>query len=825
MNKTYNDNQKQAGNDMNSDRTNRLVCSSLVARLLKIPARLLRTFSLKSYLTFLSRNKAYTAVNIFGLAVSLMFVIIIGLYTWQESAVNRRHSKAGRIYNIGLTLNDSSRVANCHHGVLRYLKKQYPEIEKTCGFVTEFIKVIDGNGTVNVRTLATDSTFFDFFDFPLLRGNRATCLMQKGCIVVTESFARRMFGTDNVIGKTLTTPYGHKFRVTGVVADFDNTIINRDVEALIDFSFTPNMANKDEYFPRMVNVTGASSFVLVRKGFDFATRQKDVDDFFQTFWEGYHPIITRLDKLYFSGMEVYENLHLGNLTIVRILSAAGLVILLFAIMNYVNLTVAQSGYRAREMATRRLFGCSKTQVGTNMFFESLVMCAISCATAMLLASSFAPYVGSLLDTKIDTAALLRPLPLLVMAAFILTESLIAGAIPAVILSRVKPVEVVRGTFRKQTKMVFSRIFITVQNVITIVMLACALIMSLQMRHLTKAPLGFNTENIISLSIDDVSGGRFTADFINRLRSLPSVRAVAPSYGTPANGGNNNTVTFDGEKEEWSFQFISSTPEIMKVYGLTLKNDLHAGGDSIIYLNDMAIRALQMKPTDTHLNNRFERIRFSEFASHARFGGIINNFRIRNILEQDCPLIIQVCRKIEHPWNISILVEGDIIDAYAEIKKVYRRTFHEDVDESLPVFVNKQVEYVFEKELRASKIVSLFAIVAIVISLLGLVAMSTYFIQQRAREIAVRKVFGSTDGQIQRRLIRSFLAYVGIAFVMAVPVTVHFMSNWIAQYSYRIVWWPWIIASGIIVLIISFAAVAVQSRIAARENPVKNIKQE
>ena len=782
-------------------------------------------FNLKSYFTFLSRNKAYTSVNIFGLAVSLMFVIIIGLYTWQEFGVNRQHSKAERIYNIGIRFEDGTKVANCHHGVLRYLRSHYPEIEMTCGFVTEVIKVVDRDNMVNIRALATDSTFFDMFDFPLLYGDRNTCLMQKGNIVVTESFARRYFGTDNAVGRTLTTPDQKRFRVTGVVRDFDNTIINKDVEALVDFSFTTNAANKDEYFPHMVNVTGASSFVLVRKGCDFTTKQKDVEALFQTFWAGFHPVVTRLDKLYFSGLDTWENLRMGNLTLVKILFAVAVVILLFSMMNYINLTVSQSGYRAREMATRRLFGCTKSQVGTNMFAESLVMSTISCAVAVALAVIFAPYVGNLLNTKLQTSMLIHPLSLLMIVAFIVVVSLIAGILPAAILSKVKPIEVVRGTFRKQTKMVFSRVFITVQNVITIVMLACALIMSMQMRHLVKAPLGFNTENIISLQIDDMSGGTYTNAFIDKLHAMPFVKMVAPSKGTPADGGNNNTVKFDKDEQECSFQFINGTPELMQIYGLTLKNDLHAKGDTIVYLNDMAMKALRMKPTDTHFNNRYDRIRFEYIARKPQFGGIINNFRIRNILEYQHPLVIQINRKIDDPWQISILVEGDIMDAYAKIKEAYKECFHEEVDESWPTFVDKQIEKVFEEEVRASKVVVLFAFVAIVISLLGLVAMSTYFIQQRAKEIAIRKVFGSTSDQVRRRLIRTFLLYVGIAFVIAVPIIVHFMSDWISQYSYRITWWPWIIVAGIIVLLISFAAVAVQSWIAAGENPVKNIKQE
>ena len=782
-------------------------------------------FNFKSYFTFLSRNKTYTAVNVFGLAVSLTFVIIIGLYTWQEFSINHQHSKAKRIYSIGLNMDDGAwRTANCHHAVLRYLRSQYPEIEQTCGFTAGSLKLKDNGNFVNLSVLEADSTFFSMFDFPFLQGNRANSLKQKGNIVLTESAARRLFGNTTVIGRTLTTAGNNHFRITGVVKDFDNTFIDKDIQGVIDFSYTTNIANKDEYFPNMVNVTGAASFVQVREGCDFAAKQKDVDAYFQTFWEDKHPIITRLDKLYFSGLDAFL-MQMGNLTLVKILLAVGIAILLFSIMNYVNLTVAQSGYRAREMATRRLFGCTKGTVGVNMFTESLVMCVISMLIAVALACMCAPYASQLLDTKLDLSLLASPLTLGIMAAFILLVSLASGALPATILSRVKPIEVVRGTFRTHTKMVFSRVFITVQNIITITMLACAMIMSMQMLHLTKAPLGFNTENVICIEYPDDYSSRHSSEFENRLRSLPFVKAVAPSCGTPATGGNNNTVTFDGEKREWPFQFISGTPEMMKIYGLTLKNDLHAKGDSIVYLNDMAMKALQMSPTDRHLSSRYEQIRFGYFCKNAQFGGILNELRIRNILEEQHPLLVQVCNNIQKPWNISILVSGDPVEAYAKIKDVYKEVFHEDIDESSSPFVDKFVQARFKQELRTTKIVSLFAFIAIIISLLGLVAMSTYFIQQRAREIAVRKVFGSTGNQIRVRLIRTFMLYVGIAFVIAVPIVVHFMSKWIEQYSYRIVWWPWIIAAGAIVMLISFAAVAVQSWMASNENPVKNIRQE
>ena len=790
-------------------------------------------FNLKSYFTFLSRNKAYTAVNVFGLAVSLTFVVIIGLYTWQEYSVDRQHGDAGRIYNIGIELStDSSRTAGCHHAVLRMMQKRYPEIEETCGFVTGGLRLRSGGDVVNISTIETDSTFFSMFDFPLLRGDRTTCLKEKGNMVVTEGFARRFFGIDDVVGRSIMTDDSLRFRITGVVKDFTNTIIRGDVEALIDFSYTQydNAANSDIAFPNACNYSGSACFVKVRKGSNFMAKEDDLRDMFATFWPEKNgisltPFLTPLDKLYFADVQPDNNLRHGNIGFVNILLAIAIVILLFSIMNYTNLTVAQSGYRAREMATRRLFGCPKGGVSRTMFMESLTMCVISCALAMVLATVLAPYADTLLNTHLDTSQLGKPLTLLIIAVFVIAVSLLAGVLPALILSKVQPVEVVRGTFRKQTKMLFSRIFITVQNVITIVLLACATIMSLQMLHLVKAPMGFNTTKLIYFTdMSALMSDNFPA-FADRLRAIPAVKGISVSFGTPVEGGINTGVTLDGGKTKQDIQYFVGDQMFMKIYGIKLKTDRHVKGDNVVYLNDKAMRLFQMNADDTHTSAAFKEKDFAFVPEGAQFGGVFEDFRTRTILEEDLPKAIFVCRDIEQKGHLTIMVDGDLMDTYNQMKKLYKEIYHEDMDESLPNFVDKTIEYRFKEEIRTTKMVSIFAFVAIIISLLGLVAMSTYFIQQRAKEIAIRKVFGSTSNQVRRRLIRTFLLYVGIAFIIAVPIVVHFISDWISQYSYRIVWWPWIIVAGVIVLLISFAAVAVQSWIAAGESPVKNIKQE
>lgn len=658
----------------------------------------MNNFNLKSYFTFLSRNKTYTAVNVFGLAVSLMFVIIIGLYTWQETSIDRQHSKAKRIYSIGTSNDDDGqRYAGSSHALLKYMQKRYPEIESTCAFIRGSLKLRERENFMNISTLETDSTFFSMFDFPLLYGNRATCLKEKGNIVITLRLARKYFGTDNAVGQQLITADSQHFRVTGVIADFDNTFINKDIDALIDFSYAEydNAVCIDKNFPQG-NLSGTAAFVQVKEDCDFMQREADLRGFFKTLLpennsQNISTTITRLDNLYFSQTGFDKNLRFGNKKVVNILFAVGLVILLFSIINYINLTMAQSNYRAREMATRRVFGCTKSDVCKTIFTESLTMCALSCAVAVVMAMLFSRYAGQLLDTDISMALLATPYAILMFVVFIVAISLLAGLLPAVSLSKIQPIEVVRGTFIRHTKMVFARIFITVQNVITIVMLACALIMSLQMLHIVKAPIGFSTENLIRISQGSAFASKDFPVFLDKLRALPCVSGIASSWGTPVEGGINATKTSEDGKKSVNIQTFIVSPEFFDIYGIKLNRNNLLEGDSILYLNDKAMNILKIQPTDTHTGSVDQELDPFGILQHARFGGVFESFRTGSILNPDEPKAILVCNNVPAPWYVTIKVKGNPVEAYAQIKEIYKSIFHEEINEEGLPLVDKQIE--------------------------------------------------------------------------------------------------------------------------------------
>ena len=787
---------------------------------------------MKSYFVFLSRNKGYTLINVFGLSVSLMFVMLIGLYTWQEKSIDKQVANADRIEALGTDFGDGNVCEGTHHVNIKHLREQYPEIESACGacFANAWLSV--GGDYMPANILVVDTTFFHVFDYQLLEGDRRTCLNDENGIVITQSYARKLFGSAEAMGQMVSMSDTVRFRVTGVMQDMDNTVFNHP-DVLMNFAQEGkrfNYANTDESFEQGgINLIGCSVFLLMHPSHTFAGRAKELSKLILTFWpkEEMSSIklsffTTPFSHLYLSKIDSGNDVtRRGNSTLINILIVATLLILLFAVTNYINLTVALSGRRAREMATRQLFGATRRSVFAKLVAESTLLCLVAWMVALLLAVAFAPVMGHQLDTALQVSRLFSPACIGLSLLLIAVIGTLSGIIPGLITSRVKPIEIIKGTFVHQTKMVLSRVFIVFQNIITITMLGCALIMLAQLRHLVNAPLGFNKDNILVISTFNSGHPDAIHTFMDLLRRESCVAAASASMGTPLDGGNNNTFVFNGK--EVSMQFFITDPYFMNVYGLTLKDGCKPQVHHF-YINHEAEAEIKnimgIRPQELLRKNPFY---YAD--SLDVYGGRMNEFFIDNIQREQHPMFIDIQPHVDYPWAISIKVKGDPKTAFNTVADVYHTAFHKVMTDDDAKFADHIIQDKFHQEQQTSYIVSLFAFMAILISLLGLVAMATYYIGQRAKEIAIRKVFGSTGAQVRRRLLRTFMQYVAIAFVIGSALTVWLMQHWMSQFSYRAVWWPWILVAGLVVFIISGLAVFVQSWKAGNENPVNNIKQE
>ncbi|MDH6304551.1 putative ABC transport system permease protein [Parabacteroides sp. PF5-5] len=767
----------------------------------------------KSFFKFLSRNKTFTSINVFGLSVSLMFVILILVYVNQGLSTDRFQKNADTIYAIANENNIGSawRIAE-------RLAKDYPEFEKMCPLVnySEY-GIFIGDKKYKADLLMVDTTFFTMFTFPLVQGDPNTVLEAKNHAVISESFAKRIFSDRDPMGQYIKVNDSVSVMVNGIMKDIKNsTIPYSDIVFKIDnvHFFNESLDSEHGY-----NAMGVQAFFQTVPGSNIQAKQEEIAEYLKTFFWVYERnifqkvIFVPLTEIYFSKLQATTYMNQNSWTFVVIFMFIGILILIFAVINYINLTVAQTGSRAKEMATRRLLGSSRSELFFRLIIESTIVCTVSFFIGLLLAFAVLPFANDLLQVTIDLKGFFNLSNSLIVIGVILLVGLISGLLPAIIISNSKPIDIVRGGFRTKTKMVFSKIFITFQNVITIMLLAASLTMILQINHMIKAPLGYNTTNMLYVPTYQFESREKVNTFVNETRQLASVNRVAYSQGVPFNRGNNWTLVY--EERNISFQVLRADTTFFNMLGLEIIHKNNVDGNQM-YFSEQAMRELNLPIDATEVKLWENETTF--------IAGVVRDFQLLNISYGIKPILVVIEKEEDiHPWNVLIETQGDPFIARDQVKEVYERISQLEFTGQ---YTEQQVEESYTDQQRMAKLVIIFAIIAIVISLLGLLAMSTYFIQQRSREVAVRKVFGSSNSQVLIRLISTFMSYVGIAFIIATPVAWYVMNKWIADYPYRISLYPWIfITAGLFCLIVAFITVFYQSYQAANSNPVNNVKTE
>ena len=797
--------------------------------------------AMKYFFRFLKNNPLYAVINVVGLALSLMFVILIGDYTYRQFSIDKWHKNHERIYVLG-TENGNSLLSwpDCAHS----LKDRYPEVEDVCcvymhnGKIKHEDKVYEesqGDNAGNI--MLADSNFFRFFDFKMIEGDRETALDSPEKCVVTESLAKALFPDGNALGQPLQIegtryvfvsddngdPYDSSlvYTVSGVIKDLDKTVFLNETAVIANFERAPQVLGY-----RLRNDLMASgplgstlSFLMMRPGANLDDKIDDLTDYCTesipmfNFYGKTRAALIPLDGLMFAPQNTGAGLQTGDKSLLGILLAVVLAILMFAVTNYINLTVANTGFRAKEMATRRLLGSDGLGISLELIGESTLMVFISFIIGGALALLLEDKMAVLFKGKIDILKDINFSTVSVSLLFIVLTGIISGIMPTVSLSKYKPIDVVKGSFRYHSKMVLSRIFIILQNVITMTMMAATLTILLQMSHLVKAPLGYNTENIFRVSSDNPEVMR------NALKSQPFVQEIGSFSGTSLDGNycsmrprkdkdNNNILTY---LSTWDRNFID-------IMGIKLLKDNHLSGD-VEYINEELAGKMALKDGDSE-------VRWGD-GSVTQVAGVFSNFHMTNILDPYQPFMITVkdTDEIEDP-NFMVKTNGDPL-AWKKlcdlVKEVDGST--EDIDWKVQS-IESTVKASLTEEKNTMRVVGIFTGVAVLISVLGFIGMSLFFIRQRRKEIGVRRIMGSTTNEVLSLLLTKFCAPLLVSFIFAVPLSWFIMDKWLESFSYRIGLSPWIfIASGAVSLLIAVVSIFFQTLHAAHSNPADAIRAE
>ena len=765
---------------------------------------------MKSYLKFLSRNKLYTAIEAVGLAVSLAFVIIIGSYVWQQYAVTWENPDRERVYVPGtpgfpaLTYGFPDAIGDI------------PEIEsvsRMCNVVVH--PVIRGENT-EAESVGVEPEFFEICpQFRFVEGS-ADVLSVPNNAILSASFARKH---NLSVGEALDIT-GSSYVVGAILEDLKGTVIKPyDI-------FLNAAVYKDEWQP-FDNYGSTVTLIKVRPETDrkelydkLESVCKDVYSsiYGQSFFE--HLELSRYDELFFKETEGFFR-H-GDKATLRILMLVGLLLLLSAILNYINLSVALTGKRAKEMAVRQLSGASRAGIIWKYLAESIAFTAVCFAAGLLLAEAFCPAMNALLNNPdIPIKIIWSPGYVFAYIVIILLVGVLCGIFPAMMSGRYNPVDVMKGGYRRRSKMVFSKVFIVLQNALAVILIALAITMEAQMHKTQERPMNCNIENIFFLK--DFSG-EDNAPLKDALEALPCVRRIGRSSGVPGsiNMGQYST-TRDGQ--DILYKLIRMDSTAFSMFGFEILEDFHAPQFNSVWFSDKTFAATGFDSDYHDISGTLSR----RTKGCEQVAGVFKSFPTNNanIGEEDYA-IVSLMRSEDIPfagWVIE--TTPDRKAAKAQIMEAYDNSIKgKQIYGSLAFWVDENIAEAWKPARNNMRLVEIFMLLSIIIALLGLVAMSTYYADEKSRDIAVRKVFGGTVDTEAQRTIREYMVLVGIACVIGIPIAVYAAQEYLKDFIYRLegYWWIFVVAV-LLTGLIAFVSVIWQVLKAAKTNPAIELKKE
>ncbi len=794
------------------------------------------------------KNKAFSAINIIGLAVGLAVCLLITLYVVDELSYDRYNKNAGRIYRVDADVKfggNELRLAVASDPMGATLKKDYPQVEEYARIYTsEGSKLIKkGNEYIEEEHVANaDSTLFNVFTLPAIEGNTKTALNEPNTVVITASAAKKYFGTTDALGKTIEAnkvPY----KVTAVIKDIPHN-------SHFNFDFIFSMKNVDYQFGNYLSMN-FQTYILLKKGTDYKAFEKNFTQVIDKYIlpqakQMMH--ITSMDdfkkagnKLEFSLMPLTD-IHLhsdrfpelgtnGNIQYVYIFGAAALFILLIACINFMNLSTARSAGRAKEVGIRKVLGTERKNLIFQFLTESTLMAVISLFIAIVIAYFTLPLFNNIAAKSLSMGSILNPklLPFLIALPFIV--GIIAGSYPAFFLSKFKPVHVLKGKINAGFKKNILRSGLVIfQFSMSIILIIGTVVIYKQLHYIQTTNLGFNKDQVLIINGTNALHNNAVA-FKNELLNMPGVSSgTLSSYLPVASSRSDNSYSKDAvmdpnnalSMQTWvvDYDYIK-TMGMNIIKGRNFSKDFGADSSAII-LNETAAKVLGYdNPIGKKIYTNFQTATSNDLINYTIIG-IVKDFHYESLRQNIYPLGMRLGSGAGlASFKVSAANVQNLVKQ-AEIK-------WKKMAPGMPFsyrFMDESFDNMYRAERRVGEISITFSILTIFIACLGLFGLVTYMAEQRTKEIGVRKVLGASVVNVITMLSKDFLKLVLIAAIIAFPVAWWAMHRWLQDFAYRIniEWWIFVIA-GIAALLIALLTVSFQAIKAAVANPVKSLRTE
>ena len=793
---------------------------------------------LKIALRNISKNKAYSTINISGLAIGMACFIVISLYIQYELSYDKFNKNGNQIYRIILNPGNTAYQGKDGFNVtpaplVPVLKTECPEIVHAShvykGFPDPLVQYGE-NSFVEKKFFYADPDFLSMFTFQLISGNPKTVLSEPYSVLITQKISDKYFGNKNPIGESLTINEKDQYLVTGVIKD-----VPQNAHFTFDFlcSFS-TLYSQIKNMDRWDN-NNYQAYVQLLPGTSLADLETKFDIISKKYNSGNSNYIYRLEHLYrihLYGDRNFEIENNGDVRFLYLFGAIGFFILLIACFNYVNISTAQSVKRTKEVGLRKVVGAGRNQVIRQFLIESLVISMLGFCLAILLVELFLPVFNSFMNTDIQFSLFDDTKMFLVLFGILLVIGCLAGAYPAFFASRFQPAYILKSGIKSNFGSVRLRnVLVVVQFIICSILIIGTITVYNQLQFIKDKDLGFKKDHIVTLHLtyNDKNMRKNFNQFINELRLDYNVLNVSASECLPYEIRNSTITDWDGKAKDDNFSVYRNRVDnnFLDLYGISLINGDKSswdrfGSKSVFILNKTAQLALGW---ENPVGKRFG----CSFTSKENgiIAGVAEDFHYYPLHYAIDPLVLELIdtKTEDLPFQyLSIKINsGNVPGTISFIEKKWK------LFSSYPFtyqFLDIQVDAMYKTEQRLGQLFNFFAVLAIFIGCLGLYGLITFSVEQKIKEIGVRKVLGASISQIVYMLSKEIIFCIVIANIVALPISWHWMNKWLQDFAYRIEigWWMFALAVGI-ALLIALATVSFQAVKAATANPVKSLKYE
>ncbi|MCK4407055.1 MAG: ABC transporter permease [Bacteroidales bacterium] len=790
----------------------------------------------------LVKHKFYSLINICGLAIGLASFIIILLYIIDEVSYDRYHKNADNIYRL-VNVYDFDGVgensASSPFPVAFTMKDEYPGMIKNVVRIFNFqsprMLIELGDKRYNERRFFfADSTFFHIFDHEFIHGNPKTVLNESYSVVLTESAAKKYFGGDNPVNKTIKFEKQFDLKVTGVIKDVP-------AQSHFNFDFIASMSSVGRMFggrlPQTWVWNPCWTYLLLEDG-AAPVLEKKFPDFINKYFNDAEKknislYLQPLTDIHLKSRLDYELEPNNNISYIYILSAIAAFLLIIASINFMNLATATSAARAKEIGVKKVVGVYRSQLIFQFISESIILSFISLIIALILVELLLPAFNTFTNKDIVLSILLQPKYLLALIILVLFTGAFSGIYPAFYLSAFKPVSVLKGSLRRENKSTLPRkILVVIQFVISITLIIGTLTVLNQLKFLRNADLGFNKEQVIIIPVNHTPIARSYKSVKNELllnTDIISITAVDDIFGVAHNTHEFRPEGFPQDKLQFypalvvRYDFVK-TFDIKILAGRDYNEDNKTDPEKGMLINEAMVKHLGWGSNEEALGKKFKSLHGEE-----RVIGVTNNFNATSLHEQAGPFVLNIKEKPDEVmWFLKFMAIRIAPDNHKKTID-FIETKCKEFAPNRPFeysFLDQELKKLYKDEDNLGKLSLIFSLLIIFIASLGLFGLTSFMAEQRTKEIGIRKVLGAKVTDIITLLSKEFLKLIVIAILIAWPIAFLLIDDWLSHFAYRtaINWFVFILA-GLFALIIALLITAYKAYVTSQTNPVDTLKYE